>query len=247
MTFKLTFFCLTVFILVTWARPRVTVNKCCSKGEFMSRDTNYTCVQGGHDNFYPTIFSRKSKGYLPAGKIPDHWDLVTKVPDCPPYHRLTPFYQLPLVIVENGSLFMTTLSGSFADPKLFCYDYKMTLVCIEEPREMKKANHVKKCCGRNAIFTSTKNSCMTFNGTDYKISLSGGFTLAEGFPSCEGGMAITGIFKEKDLLNNGSLVTAQATLPRDAFCLEHVLESKGEISSVSSKGLLGKLELCALT
>lgn len=221
---------LSCFLFTEGAKYKpVTVLKCCSKKEYLSKDTKYNCTPGGPDNYLPKIYSPKLKVYLPKNEVPQHWNITSKIPQCPENHKLVPFSQLPPVVMENGSLFLPTLSGAMMDPSLYCFDYKVALVCLETPANMSE-KIVKKCCGKTGIFTEEKKGCVRANSTEFKFNLNGSFHLMEGFPSCSGGLVITGNFTENNLMKNGSLLLPDNNLmlkPK-SFCLDYVLEKKGK-------------------
>lgn len=212
----------------------VTLNKCCPKEEYLSKETNFTCVPGGSSSssYLPKIYSPVKKMYLPEDKKPAHWTIVHQKPTCPFGYRLKPAFSTRIIVIENGSLFLPG-HPSPIDPSLFCYNDNMAMVCFKEQESMEQPVSIKECCGRNAIFKEKSYKCVR-NDSD-TINLKSGFVFSgQDFPACgnDSDFVITGKFDNDDLQGNGSLLVRikehEVLLDSDAYCIEHVLEKTGK-------------------
>ncbi|KAF5291207.1 hypothetical protein FQA39_LY14449 [Lamprigera yunnana] len=203
----------------------VTVSKCCKLEEHISKNDGDVCVHGKIETWAPRIYSWKKKNFMdiPRNTLPSNWHLKTgQFPRCKGVNatKITSF-----VGFQNGSLWLTEYHGLLVHPLLYCIDYNIAFVCLNQEQSENSVT-VKKCCGTNAMYKDAENRCINVNGSNNKINIGQDKTVVAGFPNCESHMEIAGKYNSTRLQENGSLLLEGTNLiPQGEFCLEHVLEN----------------------
>lgn len=223
-------------ILTSKVRSDVIIYNCCSNGTFVTEEK--ACQKGVALPWAPAVYSPTEKSLYEPGTYPDDWTFQeNKMPECNSNETAYFFpsfvdFENPqppaYVVFENGSLVLTVPHFELPplDPGRYCLNIAGCYVCM--PAETQKFTaypKVKKCCGKNAVFSDRTSSCKVHAQNFDKIP---NVTLIEGFPSCDAAnYAISGKLDEAHhLLPDGTLRFQDKTM--DDFCLEHIFEQPND-------------------
>ncbi|RZB38930.1 G-protein coupled receptor Mth-like 1, partial [Asbolus verrucosus] len=211
----------------------VTISKCCKKTETLSNENK--CVSTSSFDWTLHIYNPANGRLLtPQNKIPPNWHLKEdSKPRCLRPALLTPTLSSYIPFL-NGSVYVLGYD-ELVHSDSFCIDYKAVLICLREQPQSMSSVRVKKCCGKDAIFSNTNNTCIHFKDNSYKIDIGPGKTWAAGFPNCNHQeIVLTGKLHDAEMQNNGSLLLRETKtlLPAGNYCLEHVLENAGRSASI---------------
>ncbi|KAJ8917862.1 hypothetical protein NQ315_010775 [Exocentrus adspersus] len=223
-----------VFSTTTFAVRSVSISKCCNADEMLVPDqSDFKCVKNVSSSWHLRIFVLKNQTFTTFSTLPAHWKIVhNNKPNCVGLRRLSyeALFNFP---VSNGS-FLSVEYNTIFHPNQYCLDYTSALVCMH-PEHITRVT-VKKCCGENAIFSQTNQSCVLFNSESYKIDVGPNKTLVAGFPRCkENKHQPVARYHESELFSNGSLLAnGKMLLPPGNFCLEHIFEHSALSPSVIS-------------
>lgn len=219
----------------------VVINRCCMNDTVL--DSNGVCVKAEPSRWAPVVYSPSRRQLLEPGTIPVDWQYREKTrPKCQegieptlfptPLGSTTPAF----ILFDNGSLVLEEYHLILpVEPGGYCVDPAGCLVCIEDPPEIEgpASSHkpkVRKCCGRNAVYSEVSQSCKVSDNGSLQIA---NITLVAGFPICDeqGSYAISGKLDETHrLLENGLLQFEGKILSK--FCIERVFEHPNDGASV---------------
>lgn len=219
---------IAVFVEVVVAKD-VTVKKCCKMNEYLSKETNYTCMEvKGDSKWNVKIFDPEASAFLNG--FPEGWLFQENTrPICSKPIPFSASTMVNYIVAVNGSVFVPSLNSSFFSPEEYCLDYETILVCTPELMAPK----VRKCCSDGFVYTHLKNTCV--KATDvYNVDLKGRFAHVDAFPECESdgniSLAVVGTMRESELFDNGSIRVKKSGLflEPETFCLVNVLENPGK-------------------
>lgn len=217
----------SIWCLCGALRP-VNIAKCCNLDEFLTEEN--LCMKNESSSWDIRIYNGKYKRFDRNYTLPSHWKVKEGVwVNCTRPHRLT-YYGKNYFPFLNGSLFSVDFDR-LVHPDHYCLDYKAALICLNGPNDDLAENitHVlvKKCCGKNAIFTQSNSTCRTFKDdkNTYRIDVGPGKTMGAGFPPCEdNSLRVVGDLASSKIFDNGSILVNTFVLPAGGYCLEHILE-----------------------
>lgn len=221
---------LVMFVIqLTWALKSVTISKCCAINQYL--DSENKCRRNESSSWDLRVYNGRKRTFENYSTLPKHWIVKDSVmPNCARKRRLLlqgknnfPFF--------NGSLYSIEFDQLF-HPDQYCLDYQSSIVCLKDLPENITHVVVKKCCGRNAIFSQANSSCRAFKDNTYNIDVGRDKTLGAGFPECvDNRMQVVGELQKSKLLSNGSLeLESKLILPARNFCLEYILEHNSKTS-----------------
>lgn len=201
----------------------VTINKCCKFDESVpSRD--FKCVYSNDVKWDMLVYVKKTlKPY--KDRVPDNWILrKNHKPDCKNAEMWYPKSYIPFL---NGSLWSINYNTLW-HPDDYCLDYTSAIVCKRGPQELESKVKINECCGPDAIFYETNQTCVVMKGNSYIVDVGSNMSLIQGFPDCSEkkfGYADK-LNASSMLLANGSLVLKKGLrpIPPANFCVEHVME-----------------------
>lgn len=211
-------------------KKNVTIAKCCAKDEVLTSD--YKCLKSLNSSWDLLIYVNQTLRRF-QGKLPARWVIRENTrPQCI-QSRIEPMNAKTIIPIINGFMISVTFDKHIP-PKNFCLDYEYGIYCrpVASPGQITDAPLVKKCCGKNAIYSETNHSCILFNDSSYDIDVGRNISLVAGFPECEEKIdsVVAGKLKQATLTENGSLWmnSTQVLLPSNKFCLEHIFEQSGK-------------------
>lgn len=222
--------CAAGLIPHTSSVKNVTIAKCCKLDEHLTNENK--CAFSDHNTWTIKVFSPAKRTFLPKGTIPANWHLKADMkPNCARPALLTANLG-NYVPFQNGSLFVVEYN-QLVHPQRYCIDYSTALVCLEDDNKPQSIAYVriKKCCGPDAIFSDTNQTCIAVRDASYQIDVGADKTLTAGFPACsQHRIAFLGKLHEAKIQANGSLLLQESRvlLPVGNYCLEHVLENAGK-------------------
>lgn len=202
----------------------VPVQKCCKLDESFDKNLNACKNKTDFDKWNLRIYSIARKGYWPKGSIPPNWNIQeSQKPQCKEPIFLQDFSKY--IVFQNGSLFLITFD-TIIHPHDYCIDYQTAVICKNFQNDM---SNVRSCCGDGAVFSTTKNGCVTAKNLTKNLKDAEGKNLIFSYPECKENqkLAIAGKLDENNLFKNGSLLmpSLKANLPHTNYCLEHILET----------------------
>ncbi|XP_066151869.1 probable G-protein coupled receptor Mth-like 1 [Euwallacea fornicatus] len=206
----------------------VTIAKCCALDETLTYDRR--CLKSFNSSWDLHILY---KGQLKQFKeIPPRWAVnESSRPQCTSESMIEDLTSRTVVPLINGDMLSVTFDVRMG-PSQFCLDYDYVIFCRPDSKsEEKPLPLVKKCCGKDAIFSDTNSTCILFSDPGYSIDVGASAKLGAGFPKCEEKVepVVAGKFHKSNLTNDGSLWVnaSEVFLPPANFCLEHIFENAG--------------------
>ncbi|XP_071054468.1 probable G-protein coupled receptor Mth-like 1 isoform X2 [Onthophagus taurus] len=214
-------FCL-FFVSIESADSNVTISRCCGFNETLNTDT-MECEEyiNKWTNEVYTITTLNQSKILIKG-YPDSWSFIeNEFPICNHY-KFIPLEQL--IVVENNGYYL--LSYNITVDKNFCFDEQVLVLCSEEYTNLfGNKTIVHRCCGKQAIFSSTQNTCLrSFTKKPIKgpkIEQEKDILFYDGFP-CKNFTIeenFTGTIK-----NDGSIEWGNIKINVQEYCLEYLNE-----------------------
>lgn len=196
--------------------------------EYLGKDTNFTCVPNKPENEW------KLKVFLIANKtiitttIPKHWQLKEgRLPKCSNPVRLSKYSLHQYIFFFNGSLAVLE-NGGFFQPTDYCLEYEAVVYCSKELEALEQpAVGVKKCCGKNGVYSHASQSCKFTNESKSIFDIGSDKRWLNGFPECSEHI-VTGNMDNAALMSNGSLYLnhSKILLAPNTFCLEDIEEDR---------------------
>lgn len=244
------YYCLVIIIIITTSgyysleipptniSGTVNILKCCDSNEYLNdRSVCVTDVvnQAPATTWAPVVYSPTKPGYLDPGTIPKNWQfLENRRPICKENNVLLRVAEGPhYVTFVNGSLFWLAPS-KLLHPDQYCIARKGALVCVKQEDSSSSSSNlerrVKKCCGRGAVYSEQRLSCVLLNGSVASHFISENTMIITGFPTCPetDTYVITGKLNVDYELNaDGTLRSHNGDrLGRNDYCAEKILENR---------------------
>lgn len=213
----------------------VYVNKCCRIDEWLNE--NHHCMIGGTKNWWPLIVLTKKQSYFePNGSAPRFFKIKEH---SHPFCDKPEFFdnQHSIALFSNGSLYLSE-KLKIIEPKDFCVDKDVAIVCDPERNTAdasvfnRKLTKIRKCCGRNAVYNASVNTCAHINSslsTEQILTNSTHVDFVFGFPHCKISkyFTISERFHESNIdMDTGRLILQTGRkLESKNYCLEYVLDA----------------------
>lgn len=236
---QIVFLTILVTLLPSLALKNITITKCCPNDQKLTVTSDQkTCEAGLEKAWFPKIYSPVKRTYI---NVPKSWIIKNNNQFLECDGNIKVYKQgaptITYVLLSNGNLTIFELPDANIPPSRYCIDSGYALVCEETPENLHHSQElaqpktrIKKCCGKGAVWSELKNSCVVMSGNDYKIELEDDKVLVDGFPGCSD-YVLVGKLHEGKMRADGSLELdgGKTVFPVDGYCLEHVLENAGKI------------------
>lgn len=210
-------------------KKNVTIAKCCALDETLTSD--YKCLKSFNSSWDLRIYVNQSLARY-TGSLPPRWELKENTqPQCT--ERVIEDLSMKNVIPFINGYMLSVIYEKKIAPHQFCLDYDYAIYCRPgiSPERITSVL-VKKCCGKDAIFSETNSSCIDFNDQTYSIDIGQDKSIGAGFPACpeQKERVVAGKLHQAQLMSNGSLWVnaSDVLLPSANYCLEHILEQAGK-------------------